>query len=778
MIDEINKYTEKGGAFSKATTVEMPVSSNRAKLISVTSTNITNEALKDMGLGKYTVEEDSEAFMKKALVTLSDGTDVSLHDLENKGFKLDYERIGIDKFREAGFLDPETIAKYGYSTEEEMIKHLETYGVANMDIRYPLIKPESIFGTRSYLDRNFDNVNVRSVSAFSMLKVNGDSDGDSMSTFQVYLKNTNYALYDHQKREAMRELKFEGKELTPDNVMQRVLSKGTIDEQTYIDFNKFEVGMAVEALTTNPQYADKVKNDMIGDVANNIAVGKVSDVVYQLKDAKSDTFKNFKFAARSEALSGKELAANERKVKEAIGTVLNHNEALYGETIDNARKLAEGYLDISQVFDKEKYDILDTTMQGLEELKKNEAIDINAYETMQSAIINRVRNQQLMEEGAAKAGKGVIGSVNKSLAGLRSLAGVVYKNEQSDFYNQARGNILFSAADEIEQQVISSKKVAFEVGEMRAQELGDILRSAVYNKDKAGLNEKEKLADWLNTYMPKQSTEKIWNTIPETDRIKIENGKPYSVQQKNRYIADELISVSSEIHNTKGLRDLYTIQLNTAYKGSNAANLASNLEAPDITAKAEVYNITKQISQVELGNPIKPPKELVKPEIKRPSESNVPDLTDFVDTIQDKTEETVKDITDKMPPTDFLNKPPKLNVGTLGVAALGVAAGLMVAGYAGGGHQRPTKPQDDSQPVQVQPMLDDDNMDNGMRQQGYIINIKADTNKGARHLKKTLKDVAKASNSNGNVTINMNYKTTSGGGYSNKDIENIINNFI
>ena len=576
----------------------------------------------------------------------------------------------------------------------------------------------------------------------------------------------------------MRELKFEGKELTPDNIMQRVLSKGTIDEQTYIDFNKFEVGMAVEALITNPQYADKVKDDMIGDVANNIAVGKVSDVVYQLKDAKSDTFKNYKFAARSEALSGKELAANERQIKEAIGTVLNHNEALYGETIDNARKLAEGYLDISQVFDKEKYDILDTTMQGLEELKKNEAIDINAYEVMQSAIINRVRNQQLMEEGAAKAGKGVIGSVNKSLAGLRSLAGVVYKNEQSDFYNQARGNILFSAADEIEQQVISSKKVAFEVGEMRAQELGDILRSAVYNKDKAGLNEKEKLADWLNTYMPKQSTEKIWNTIPETDRIKIENGKPYSVQQKNRYIADELISVSSEIHNTKGLRDLYTIQLNTAYKGSNAANLASNLEAPDITAKAEVYNITKQISQVELGNPIKPPKELVKPEIKRPSESNVPDLTDFVDTIQDKTEETVKDITDKMPPTDFLNKPPKLNVGTLGVAALGVAAGLMVAGYAGGGHQRPTKPQDDSQPVQVQPMLDDDNMDNGMRQQGYIINIKADTNKGARHLKKTLKDVAKASNSNGNVTINMNYKTTSGGGYSNKDIENIINNFI
>ena len=127
----------------------------------------------------------------------------------------------------------------------------------------------------------------------------------------------------------------------------------------------------------------------------------------------------------------------------------------------------------------------------------------------------------------------------------------------------------------------------------------------------------------------------------------------------------------------------------------------------------------------------------------------------------------------------LLSQSAELSLGTgIGIAALGVAAGLMIAGYAGGGHQRPTKPKDDSQPVEVIPMLDDGNADNAMRQQGYVINIKADTNKGARHLKRTLKDVAKASSNNGNVTINMNYKTTSGGGYSNNDIENIINNFI
>ena len=116
----------------------------------------------------------------------------------------------------------------------------------------------------------------------------------------------------------------------------------------------------------------------------------------------------------------------------------------------------------------------------------------------------------------------------------------------------------------------------------------------------------------------------------------------------------------------------------------------------------------------------------------------------------------------------------------LGMAAIGLGAGLMIAGYAGGGHSRPTPPVDDVSQREQQPVQDpnfDDGGAPGMQQQGYVINIKADTNKGARHLKRSLKEVAKATQ-NSNVSINMNYRTTNGGGYSNKDIENVINNFI
>jgi hypothetical protein len=119
--------------------------------------------------------------------------------------------------------------------------------------------------------------------------------------------------------------------------------------------------------------------------------------------------------------------------------------------------------------------------------------------------------------------------------------------------------------------------------------------------------------------------------------------------------------------------------------------------------------------------------------------------------------------------------------GALGIAAIGVGTGLLVAGYAGGGHSRPTKPVDDVSQQRPLPATQDPNFDDGgapgMQQQGYVINIKADTDKGAKHLKRSLKDLKKVSQG-GNVNINMNYRTTKGGGYSNKDIENIINNFI
>ena len=65
----------------------------------------------------------------------------------------------------------------------------------------------------------------------------------------------------------------------------------------------------------------------------------------------------------------------------------------------------------------------------------------------------------------------------------------------------------------------------------------------------------------------------------------------------------------------------------------------------------------------------------------------------------------------------------------------------------------------------------------GNSQQGYIININANTKKGERHMKRAMKEAVSAS-VGGAVSINMNFKSNSSGGWSDKDIEKIINNYM
>ena len=63
------------------------------------------------------------------------------------------------------------------------------------------------------------------------------------------------------------------------------------------------------------------------------------------------------------------------------------------------------------------------------------------------------------------------------------------------------------------------------------------------------------------------------------------------------------------------------------------------------------------------------------------------------------------------------------------------------------------------------------------QQQGYIINIKADSRRGQRYTKKAMKQAVEAS-VGGSVNINMNFKSNNSGGFSDKDIQDIINNYL
>ena len=92
-------------------------------------------------------------------------------------------------------------------------------------------------------------------------------------------------------------------------------------------------------------------------------------------------------------------------------------------------------------------------------------------------------------------------------------------------------------------------------------------------------------------------------------------------------------------------------------------------------------------------------------------------------------------------------------IGTMCKVAIGVATGLMVGGYASGNPLNDKSAQqvsDENQAPPIETMSIPDFMDKqggyvtGNSQQGYIINIKADTKKGRKHMEKIMARAAEA----------------------------------
>ena len=118
----------------------------------------------------------------------------------------------------------------------------------------------------------------------------------------------------------------------------------------------------------------------------------------------------------------------------------------------------------------------------------------------------------------------------------------------------------------------------------------------------------------------------------------------------------------------------------------------------------------------------------------------------------------------------------------LAMTMLGLAAGLMVGGYAAGNplNDKSAEQVNKEQAPPQETMSIPDFMEKqggyvtGNSQQGYIINIRADSKKGRKHLEKMMAKAAEAT-VGGAVSINMNIKNLNSQGVTDKDIEDYIN---
>ena len=791
IVELSDRFARKDTLYTSQAKVEIMEASDRLKIASITSATLTNEALKEMGLEQYQVREDSIQFMKNAKVLMADGSEQSLYELSEQGINYNFKRVGIDHFRKQGYFDEnneitqEAAEKFGMNTEE-LIEHLQTYGSMDMSIRYPLIRKDSMYATRAYLDRDFDGKNITSISSVSMLSFNGDSDGDSESSFIARINDTTSALYEHQYRQAVNEVRAQGGTLNDAEfqraVRKNVLDKGVISAEEYEGFFKLNLGMTVNAALDNAVYVDKAKGILLEDVANNTSVGDVSGLVYQVKHAHSKTFSQYKMQSMHIRPTGEEVTRNMQDVRNAIDLALQTNKGSFSEeTLQIAQDISSGVINIGNVKGSSKYSVLDDAMHALESSALLEGTD--AFDEAQKAITTRVLMQQYYEEEGSKSAKAAIGSINKTLNSLKIVANKAMGSEtiggqSNNLYDLTAARVMQTGAEKIEQQVISFKKVAAELGDSRLIEMENIMNKA--KSGDASQEVKDELAAWLNTYLDKGSTNAIWNDIRPAERVMMEgegghianfilaqrnSGSVLSdadleLQAKNQFIAESIISTTNRLVTNDYWKAAIKDISGSGGKTSSSKALRDNNVAPEAFLATQTNNILRNRSSEDSNN-------LLSSTNRTPSEETLSDLSNYL-----VTESELKKIDKRV-----LEKVPLTSGSGLGMAVLGVAAGMMVMGYAGGGHSRPAPPQDDTQ-EQEPPVLD--NMEGasvGMSQQGYVINVSADTRKGARHLKRTMKDMAKAT-SNGNISINMNYRTTKGGGYSNKDIENVINNFI
>lgn len=118
----------------------------------------------------------------------------------------------------------------------------------------------------------------------------------------------------------------------------------------------------------------------------------------------------------------------------------------------------------------------------------------------------------------------------------------------------------------------------------------------------------------------------------------------------------------------------------------------------------------------------------------------------------------------------------------LAMTMLGLAAGLMVGGYASGNplNDKSAEQVSQEQASSQETMSIPDFMEKqggyvtGNSQQGYIINIRADSKKGRKHLEKMMAKAAEAT-VGGAVSVNMNIKNMNTQDITDKDIENYMN---
>jgi hypothetical protein len=440
----------------------------------------------------------------------------------------------------------------------------------------------------------------------------------------------------------------------------------------------------------------------------------------------------------------------------------------YGDWITNTKSIVD--------MDKESK-TLDSMLTAAEELVNKGIFEKDDLSLMEDFARKRIRTNTLHGEVMSKLGITAVGNVNSAFFGAVQATKNYYGIAGTDFYNPVKTDILTNMATKIEQSSISSKKAEIKIGDDRVLSLNEILNN-LKNQNRNNLDEnKAYLKEWLTKNVGSDTVgiyETITNTMEDATLKQYTGiGKLDPTKDADK-IMDLMINTTVDAYvdaydPNKPMREM---AMHYSAFGTGKAN-AESMRALNILRDTDGHmaqilsDVTgKPLTSITYGN--KPGSGMADAVIKQGIEKSFDDIK-----AMNKASDVVSNIASN------INLKGSGAGTALAMGVVGLAAGLIAAGYASG------NPLDDANPETVAQEQTKPSLGFGPdapqmapnNTGGYIINIKGDTSKGNRQLKRAMKQAANNS-VGGGVNINMNLRTSQGGGYSDRDIEQILSNYF
>lgn len=685
------------------------------------------------GLNKAIKNSSSDLEINNDLLSTRFINNKSLNEWHKEGVHYDYKFVSLEAMQDMGMFNEDTMKSYGAKDRADMIEKLKKFGTMDITDRYPNNKNDSILMTHVFLDTDLVG-NQTKVAGASGLKMLLDHDGDSVSSFALRYKAADGTMLDY------------GMFLNnPDMVKQK-------SQEAYDTFASMLATTTTRAATENKKYAEDVNDILVKDAIKNTEMGDLTKTAL-VPDGKS--------------IFGKITPAGLSHMDTIEGTEENRKQ------IDNLLLKAKDFLSTNEIKGIEASDldlgsakseiVLDKALTVMQEAKAQGIIDKDELLSFESSAIKKVAIDRLALQNSANTGVATTGAINVATNSIKRAAHDTLINQDAMSVDMIR-----SILDIPEQEAISSKKIVSAYNDTRGREMSEILND-MFNPQKNRKStaiDSENMTDlrnWFKTHA-KDKIEAVYDEFaPRMDKV-VQEHIEANPGQKFDYMMNRFTNQLEDLSRNEYFQAKRMNYKSRGYAGVGAGNSDDSYSAivGKMIGKADdSYRIRANEQQ-----------QIVEEAIKRQKNAN-----EFYANSQTtkQVSNAISNMVDSLGSSSF-----KMG-GSLAMGALGLAGGLMVAGYASGNplndKQASQVAEEGQQPIQT--MSIPDFMDKqggfvtGNSQQGYIINIKADTKKGKKHMQQIMKQAAQAS-VGGAVSVNMNIRNSGDRGITDTDIENFL----